>query len=192
MRSLLTIALCIAPLEFTLVYRTAPEHAADLIRFPQEHRKSVATERMANEVQDVQAKVKDKLEQKNVKYKADADKYRSLKTFDEDDDVMVFLQNERFPVGTYNKFKPNKYGKILQKINDNACVIDLPVHMGILKIFNISNLYEYQEDTPLYLDTSSRSSSFEEEGIYEETTEAKLHEAKFFRTGTTRLFRPSK
>ncbi|KAL7129291.1 hypothetical protein ABFS83_13G056100 [Erythranthe nasuta] len=173
---------------FALVYRAAPKHAVDLIRLPQEHRKSVAAERLANEVRDVQVEVKERLEQKNGKYKATADEHRKLKTFHAGDDVMVFLRKERFPVGTYSKLKPKKYGpfKVLQKINDNAYVIDLPAHMGISKTFNVSDLYEYQENTPLYPDTSSRSSSFKEEGIDAEVAESELGGAKFFRTETTR------
>lgn len=56
---------------------------------------------------------------------------------------------------------PKKYGpfKVVRKINNNVYVIDLLVELNILKTFNVSDLFEFHTDTPLYPEHSRASSS---------------------------------
>ncbi|XP_040369473.1 uncharacterized protein LOC121051317 [Rosa chinensis] len=150
---------------FSLVYTAIPRHVVDLVKLPKVPGASVAAESMAKDVQFVRESIKAKLEQTNAKYKAAADKHRRVKVFREGDDVMVFLRKERFPVGTYNKLKPRKYGpfKVVKKINDNAYAVALPDSMGISNTFNVADLHEFREDEALYPEENSGSSSSEVE-----------------------------
>jgi hypothetical protein len=62
--------------------------------------------------------------------------------------VLAHIGKERFPRGTYNKFKMKKIGpcKILRKFDANAYEIELSDGVGISPIFNVSNMYLYRKD----------------------------------------------
>ncbi|GKB33801.1 hypothetical protein Tco_0873202, partial [Tanacetum coccineum] len=142
-----------------------PKQTLDLIQLPTLPGHSIAAQNMAERIEAVQAEVKQKLEYSNAKYKVQSDKHRRIKTFSIGDQVMVHLRKERFPVGTYNKLKMRKIGpcKVLQKINDNAYVIDLPEHLSVSPTFNVADLSNFTPDDPLYPDDNSRT-SFSQEG----------------------------
>ncbi|KAJ7954430.1 Transposon Ty3-I Gag-Pol polyprotein [Quillaja saponaria] len=89
---------------FSLVYLKASNHALDLIKLPTLHKASMAAKNMAMQFKSVQEEVKQQLEKTN------AGRHRRTQSFEEGDMVMVFLKKERFPIGTYSKLKPKKYG----------------------------------------------------------------------------------
>ena len=164
---------------FSLVYLKTPKHALDLARLPKITGSSVTTENMAEHARSVQAEVKARLEGKNAKYKDATDVKRREKLFAEGDQVMVFLRKERFPLGTYNKLKPRKYGpyKIIKKINDNAYVVDLPTDLHISRTFNVADLHEFYEDIPIYPEYNSGSSSSQVEETDAEQIALEFEEA---------------
>jgi hypothetical protein len=130
---------------FALVYTSVPKHVVDLIKLPKAPRVNIAAENMAGEIIAVTVKdsIKAKLEATGLKNKVVVDKRRRVRVFNVGDDVMVFLRKERFPVVTYNKLQPRKYGlfKVTRKINDNAYVVALPESMNISNTFNVADIY---------------------------------------------------
>ena len=78
---------------------------------------------------------------------------------------MIYLRKGWLPTRSHGKLTPKKIGpyKVLQKINDNAYIIDIPNSMGISKTFNVADIYTfYPEESKEQF--NSGTSSFQVEG----------------------------
>ena len=131
---------------------------------------------MVNRIQAMQEKVRQKLEATNAKYKEAVDKKRRENIFNVRDLVLVYLRNERFPIGTYKKLDDKKYGpfQITKKINNNAYVVALPPDMSSSSTFNVANLYHYHPLDELDSGNSGLSSFQVGETDVEQTAHASL------------------
>jgi hypothetical protein len=81
----------------------------------------------------------------NVKNQVVGSKGCKLVTFEPGDLVWLHLRKDRFPTLRSSKLMPRAAGpfKVLQKINDNAYVLDLPAEYGVSSSFNVADLKSY-------------------------------------------------
>ncbi|GAV88685.1 hypothetical protein CFOL_v3_32107 [Cephalotus follicularis] len=84
----------------------------------------------------------------NEQYKRWVDKHRKRVVFKEGDLVWIHQRRERFPADRFGKLKPRADGpfKVLQRINGNACKIEMPGEYNVSGTFNVSDLSPYYDD----------------------------------------------
>ncbi|EOX94046.1 Uncharacterized protein TCM_003129 [Theobroma cacao] len=130
---------------FEAAYGLKPQHVLDLVPLPQEARVSNEGELFADHIRKIHEEVKAALKASNAEYSFTANQHRRKQEFEEGDQVLVHLRQERFPKGTYHKLKSRKFGpcKVLKKISSNAYLIELPPELQISPIFNILDLYPF-------------------------------------------------
>jgi hypothetical protein len=88
---------------------------------------------------------KQNIERMNVKCKLAGDKGRRQLMFEPRDLVWLHLRKERFPNLRKSELMPRADGpfKVLEKINDNAYKLDLPINFWVSPTFNIADLKPY-------------------------------------------------
>jgi hypothetical protein len=88
---------------------------------------------------------KENIERMNSKYKLAGDKGRKQLIFEPSELVWLHLRKDMFPALRKSKLMPRADGpfKVLERINDNAYKLDLPVHFGVSSAFYIADLKPY-------------------------------------------------
>jgi hypothetical protein len=85
------------------------------------------------------------IERMNSMHKLAGDKGRKQLIFEPGELVWLHLRKDRFPALRKSKLMPRADGpfKMLERINDNAYKLELPVDFGVSPTFNIADLKPY-------------------------------------------------
>jgi len=100
-----------------------------------------------------------KIEKSNVSNQDQANKHKKRVVFQMGHLVWIHLRKERFTSKRKSKLMPMADGpfKILERVNENACKVNLPRDYGVSATFNVEDLSPYLEDDHLAnLRTNSR------------------------------------
>jgi hypothetical protein len=127
---------------FEIVYGLLPHAPIDFMPLPSSKKVNFDAKQRAELMLKLHETTKENIERMNVKYKLVDDKGRRQLMFELGDLVWLHLRKERFLELRKSKLMPrtDRPFKLLEKINDNAYKLDLPVNFGVSPTFNIVDL----------------------------------------------------
>ena len=130
---------------FEIVYGLLPRAPIDLMPLPTSEKLNFDAKQRAELMLKLHETTKQNIERMNAKYKFAGDKGRKAINFEPGDLVWLHLRKERFPALRKSKLMPRADGpfRVLQRINENAYKLDLPVDFRVSPIFNIADLKPY-------------------------------------------------
>ncbi|GKA80020.1 transposable element [Tanacetum coccineum] len=145
---------------------------------------------------DLEFTIEEQLRRLQQKYKERHDRHRVKGKFQEGDLVWLHLGKERLK-GEGKKIKPIRYGpfRILKKIGENACQLELPSYMEMYSVVNVDKLKLFEssmldEETGEYLPSLDELINEEEKVLTEDTiierksSSTQHGERKSYRIGT--------
>ena len=160
---------------FEAIYGLNPNCPLDLVPLPTLDRFSEDAHDMAEHIKKIHKQVRKKLEQSDKQYKEMADKHRRHVEFKEGDLLWINMRKERFPRGKHVKLHDRANGPfpILERIGENANIIELLGDMNVSTFFNVLDLQTYHDEedkrsnsrtSPFKLGVFDVGTSSEEEG----------------------------
>jgi hypothetical protein len=127
---------------FEIVYGFLPHAPIHLMPLPSSKKLNFDATQRAELMLKLHETTKENMEHMNAKYKISGDKGRKQLDVAPGDLVWFHLRKERFPDLRKSKLMPRADGsfKVLEKSNENAYKIDLPIDFGVSPTFNIVDL----------------------------------------------------
>jgi hypothetical protein len=130
---------------FKIVYGFLPHALIHLMHLPSSEKLNFYATQRAELMLKLHETTKENIERTNAKYKISGDKGRKQLDFAPSDLVWLHLRKEQLSDLRKSKLMPRVDGpfKVLEKINENAYKLDLPVDFGVSPTFNIIYLKPY-------------------------------------------------
>jgi hypothetical protein len=127
---------------FEIVYGFLPCAPIDLMSLPSSEKLNFDVTQRVELMLKLHKTIKENIERMNAKYKISGDKVIKQLDFEHGDLVWLHLSKERFLYLRKSKLMPRADGlfKVLEKINENAYKLDLPIYFGVSLTFNIVDL----------------------------------------------------
>jgi hypothetical protein len=146
---------------FQIVYGLLPRAPIDLMPLPSSEILNFDATKRAELMLKLHKTTKQNIERMNAKYKLASDKGIKELKFEPGDLVWLHLRKERFPKLRKSILLPRAEGqfKVLEKVNDNAYKLELPVDFGVSPTFNITDLRPYLGEEDEY---KSRTTQMQE------------------------------
>ena len=131
---------------FQVVYGYNPRTLLDLVPIPNQTKFSWEAEKRAKEIQELHAKVRERIEKFNEQAKSHANKHRKEVHFQPE--IWIHLRKERFPSKRKSKLMPRSDGpfEVLENIGPNAYKVGLPGEYVVSATFNVADLSPYYEE----------------------------------------------
>jgi hypothetical protein len=130
---------------FQIFYGLIPHAPIDLMSLPSSEKLNFDATQRAELMLKLHATTKENKERMNAKYKVAGDKGRRQFTFEPGDLVWLHLRKERFSELRKSKLMPRVDGpfKVLQRVNENAYKLGLPIDFGVSPMLALLSLTNY-------------------------------------------------
>jgi len=130
---------------FQVVYGFNPRTPIDLLPLPTTERTHSDASACAEFIHKLHETTKANIEKKIEKYRIAGSEGRKDIKLELGDLVWLHLRNDRFPELCNSKLMPRASGpyNVIEKINDNACKLELPPKSEVSPSFNILDLKPY-------------------------------------------------